>query len=134
MVFCCGCIYPRPDRVNSLLPESYRLNDEQLLRVQSSLVGLPITYEHKGVFQAVENVEAANKPMAQASVLDELKRLSQDNVTATPIGSITDSCISKSGHLWIMFEVSATKYEGNQTVALNINTNSSLMSEQVWFG
>lgn len=57
-------------------------------------------------------VSEQNLPLAQGSVLNALKDVAKSDITATPIGTILEAAISQSGHLWILFSVDASKYEG----------------------
>ena len=96
----------------SKLGPGYALTTIQLESIRQRIVGLPITYEHSGVFKAVENVSNRNQPLLPSLVQAELHALALDHVIAKPIGTITDVWNTPDGHWWITFKIDALRYEG----------------------
>lgn len=96
----------------SMLGPGYALTTEQLNSMRRRIIGLPITYEHAGVFKAVENVSNRNQPLLPSLVQAELHAIALKDATAKPIGTITDVWNTPSGHWWITFQIDALRYEG----------------------
>ena len=112
MVYFSGCIHPQPARVAGRLAPGYALTRGQLAAMSTSAVGIPITFEHSGVFQAVDNVTARREPVLPATVLAELERVAETDAASSPVGSVTDMWETPSGNWWVTFTIDASRYEG----------------------
>ena len=109
-----------------MLAPGYALTKPQLETLRKLVIGLPITYEHSGVFKAVENVSNRKQPLLPALVQAELEALALQDVTAKPIGTIIDFWETPAGNWWITFKIDALRYEGildsYKTIRLSILT------------
>lgn len=113
MVFYVGCIHPSPfnrSLMNSLAP-GYALTRDELVTFTGQIIGLPITYEHQGVFQAVSNLTESRKPLAGGNIINELETLANTNPVTKVLGSIVDYFECPNGSWWIIFRIDGDKFE-----------------------
>ena len=95
------------------LAPGYALTREQLVNITSLMIGMPVTYEHSGIFDAIKNLNDRNEAPLQTRVWKELNNIaSTKDIRSSAIGQVVDYWESPNGSWWCTFYISASKWEG----------------------
>jgi hypothetical protein len=99
-------VHPPTSQGHSL-PEAYTLTHEQLRGVATAVVGAPITFEHKGIFQAVDRTNGENGQLAtREKIVAELDRAGSVNGECSPIGKVLAAVlVEPAGGLHVLFKL-----------------------------
>lgn len=96
MLYFVGIYHPRPGVYE--LPAGYDLNRDKLNYIDVS--NIPVTVEHSGIFECVENLTKAGKAISGQTVGEELDRLALGNSLKAPIGVVVSGQESEIDGKW----------------------------------
>ena len=95
------------------LAPGYALTRTQLAQIAPLVIGVPVTYEHAGIFDAISNISDQDELPLQSRVWKELNTIADTkDVRSAPIGQVVDYWESPNGSWWCTFYIDAGKWEG----------------------
>jgi len=95
------------------LAPGYALTRQELQKLTPLMIGLPITYEHSGIFDAIANLNERGETPLQSRVWKELNDIAKTkDVRSSSVGEVIDYWESPNGSWWCTFCIDAVKWEG----------------------
>lgn len=96
MQYFVGVYHPRPGA--HTLPKGYDLPRERLANI--NVENLPLTIEHKGIFDAIDSLGVQSKEINGRAVGEALDDLSKSDSLKAPVGLIVNGCESTRDGRW----------------------------------
>lgn len=97
MLYLVGVYHPRPGKHD--LPAGYDLSRENLQQI--NVKNVPLTIEHRGIFEAVDRLSVLNNPISGATIGAELDKLAETtDELAKPVGVVIEGRESRRDSRW----------------------------------
>jgi hypothetical protein len=96
MLYAVGVYHPRPGAYQ--LPKNYSLTRDELATI--NVTNVPLTIEHRGIFDAVGSLAAQNQSITAESVGAELDRLAATDALKAPVGVVIEGRESLADGRW----------------------------------
>jgi hypothetical protein len=96
MLYAVGVYHPRPGAYN--LPGNYSLTHAQLASI--NVINVPLTIEHRGIFDAVGRLGERNQSITAESVGAELDKLAATDALKAPVGVVIEGRESQVDGKW----------------------------------
>lgn len=102
--------HPPPDSTcMQKLPAQYRLTRAQLLKSLPTFIGLPVTFEHKGIHAAISKLPEFNRPSAfEVSVALE----TSTDASHRTLGHVLEAFEAHDGGFWALLKIDFTNKSG----------------------
>ena len=75
----------------------YRLSREEIGALTPQLLGVPVTYDHTGIHDAIDTLEDVGFGVSKVSVAKAMLMASKDRPEQRPLGIVTDAWVSGNG-------------------------------------
>jgi hypothetical protein len=116
MRYFAACLHGPPGAYKSSIP-GYALSPTELSMVAMRAGGAPFTFEHKGVYEAVDIVGASN--VTAAAMHAALAGLAKGDAQKAAIGSVLNAFIGADGGLWCVLQLDENRYPRvNQLISM----------------
>ena len=83
----------------------YRLTAAETSLLASRMIGIPVTYDHRGIAAALDIVQSAGAPLTKPNVMRGLARASETDPKQRPIGLVHDAWVAANGDGMCTFSV-----------------------------
>jgi len=76
----------------------YQLAQNDIETLAKRMVGIPVTYDHRGIHDAIQLIEEADVPLTKPNVLRGLVRAAETDPKQRPIGIVQDAWVDAAGN------------------------------------
>lgn len=83
----------------------YQLSHSDTKTLASRMIGIPVTYDHRGIESALKIVDAAGAPLTKPNVMRGLAKASEADPKQRPIGLVQDAWVAANGDGMCTFSV-----------------------------